>query len=276
MPVFGGKASGTVTSVATGTGLTGGTITTTGTLSMANMAANTIKGNNTGGSAAPSDLTVAQTAAMFTVPTIQRFTSGSGTYTTPANCRWIRVTMVGGGGGGGGGGSASVGDGTAGSASTFGTTLLSCNGGALGSAGGGNGGAGGSASLGTGPIGTALTGGTGQAAIQCVSSGINATGGQGGATGFGGAGGGATSGNGTAGSANTGSGGGGGGSGTNANAISGAGGGSGGFVRAIITGPSATYSYAVGSGGSSGAAGTGGTAGGAGSAGCIEVEEHYI
>ena len=36
----------------------------------------------------------------FTAPTIQKFTSGSGTYTTPPNCKYILVSMVGGGGGG--------------------------------------------------------------------------------------------------------------------------------------------------------------------------------
>ena len=35
-------------------------------------------------------------------PTVQVFTSGSGTYTSPAGVKDIRVTLVGGGGGGGG------------------------------------------------------------------------------------------------------------------------------------------------------------------------------
>jgi len=35
-----------------------------------------------------------------TLPTVQVFTSGSGTYTPPAGVRWIRVRLVGGGGGG--------------------------------------------------------------------------------------------------------------------------------------------------------------------------------
>ena len=33
----------------------------------------------------------------FTAPTVQKFTSGTGTYTTPANVKYIRVRMVGGG-----------------------------------------------------------------------------------------------------------------------------------------------------------------------------------
>src|SRR6266487_2025983 len=37
----------------------------------------------------------------FTAPKRKIFTSGSGTYSTPANVKWLRVRMVGGGGGGG-------------------------------------------------------------------------------------------------------------------------------------------------------------------------------
>jgi len=50
-------ATGTVTSVATGSGLTGGTITGTGTISLATIANNTILANTTGSTAAPSATT---------------------------------------------------------------------------------------------------------------------------------------------------------------------------------------------------------------------------
>ena len=50
--------TGTVTNVATGTGLTGGPVTTTGTVALANAANSTIKSNISGGSAAPLDNTM--------------------------------------------------------------------------------------------------------------------------------------------------------------------------------------------------------------------------
>jgi len=50
--------TGTVTSIATGTGLTGGVISSTGTISMADMPANTIKGNASNGTAAPTDIEI--------------------------------------------------------------------------------------------------------------------------------------------------------------------------------------------------------------------------
>lgn len=116
-----------------------------------------------------------------TAPTVQKFLSGSGTYTLPANVKYIRVKMVAGGGTGGtgttsGGGGAggyqefvintpaatySYGVGAAGASTTFGanTCTAGSNGG---NGGGGAGGAGGTASVVS--LGTsvdACTGGTG-------------------------------------------------------------------------------------------------------------------
>lgn len=214
--------------------------------------------------------------ASFTPPTIQKFTSGSGTYTTPAGVLYLKIKMVGGGGGGAGSG-AGGGSGSTGGNTTFGTSLLSANGGTGGVTNGALGGAGGSSSLGTGPIGTALSGGNGQAGFSSSATNSYPCGGFGGTTAFGGAGsGGNGNGGGAGGSANSNTGAGGGGAGgTATTTFAGAGGGAGGYVDAIITSPSSTYSYAVGAAGTAGTAGTNGYAGGAGGSGYIEVTEYY-
>lgn len=201
------------------------------------------------------------TAARRTLPTTQVFTSGSGTYTTPANCLWIEVEMVGGGAGGAGSGT-SPGGGGAGGNTTFSTFL--CNGGTGAST--ATGGSGGTASGGYlnqqgGPGGDA-------------SANAATPGGMGGVSAFGGAGpGGQSSFAGKNGVANSGSGAGGGG--VASTSSGGGGGGAGAYLKGIINSPSATYSYAVGTGGSAGAAGTGGSSGGTGGAGRIMVIEHY-
>lgn len=208
----------------------------------------------------------------FAAPTVQKFTSGSGSYTLPSSPRaplYIRVRMVGGGGGGGGSGAAS-GNGGSGGNTTFGTSLLVANGGSGGQSGanGNTAGAGGTASLGTGPVGLACKGNSGAAQITSFSA-SSAPGGIGGSSVFGGA---AQSGSGAD---NSGAGGSGGPSGATTVVDVGAGGGAGGYVDAIIYSPSSTYSFAVGAGGSAGSAGTDGNAGGAGGSGVILVEEYY-
>jgi hypothetical protein len=79
-------------------------------------------------------------------PTVQTFTSGSGTYTLPTSPRtplYIEIEMVGGGGGGAGGAGLGT-SGANGGTTTFGTSLLSAGGGMSGATPQGNsGGAGG-------------------------------------------------------------------------------------------------------------------------------------
>ena len=202
-------------------------------------------------------------------PTIQKFTSGSGTYTTPTSPRsplYIKVRMVG-AGGGGGASSTSNGSfpGSAGGNSTFGSSLLTANGGSGGNGSGGTPGGGGTASISSPAIGTALTGGTGFSEANLNGSLSFWAGGGGGSNPLGGGGS-------AVGAANTGAGGAGAGSAASGLFL-GAGGGAGGYVDAIIPSPSATYAYAVGA---AGAGGTGGSFNGnAGAAGYIEVIEYY-
>lgn len=221
-----------------------------------------------------------QNAVGGTTPTQQVFTSGTGTYTTPAGVRFIVVRMIGGGGGGGGGGVSGAVSGSAGGSSTFGGSLLVCNGGVGGSV-GSYGGSGGSAAISAPAYGFAITGSSGGAGtfINTNTNGASftASGGMGGNSFLTGAGGGGPNGlAGLAASANTGSGGGGGGrAGTTLAANSGAGGGAGGCIQAYIDAPAATYSYEVGTGGAGGGASSYGGPGGAGASGVIIVDEFY-
>lgn len=214
-------------------------------------------------------LTVAdRDSAIGKYPTRQTFTTGSGTYTTPSGALYIRIRMVGAGGGGGGVGTSGQSAGGDGGDTTFSTYIAG---------GGGKGGPGGAASAGAG--GTAsgspdigLTGGVGGLGENATAT---TPGGSGGVGAFGGAGQGGGPG-GTAGSAGkTNTGGGGGGGGGSGTVAPGSGGGAGAYVEHLITGPSATYSYAVGAAGSAGGAGTSGFAGGAGGSGLIIVDEFY-
>lgn len=209
----------------------------------------------------------------FQAPTVQKFLSGSGTYTTPTSPAplYLRVRMVGGGTGGEAGNQ--TGEPTSGGASSFGTSLLNAGGGT--NAGGGVL-TGGTVSLGSGPVGLAIAGANGgQGHSNPTTSAATLAGCWGASSPLGGAGRpGSFNGSGGAATANSGSGGGGGG----VSAVSiatGGGGAAGGFIDAIIASPSATYDYAVGAKGVGGTAGSGGNAGGDGGSGYIEVTEYY-
>lgn len=188
-------------------------------------------------------------------PTRQVFTSGSGTYTTPARVTQLRVRLIAGGGGGGSTG------GTGGSSSF---NSIAATGGSGGS-GVGNSGVGGVG--GTGGAGSAsfrIAGGDGGSSVDRGGS-DNDTSGAGGQGAFGGGGPAVNAGKvGVAGKTNSG----GGGSGNSGDG-SNPGGGAGEYLEYIITTPAATYSYAVG------AAGAAGTNGAAGGSGLVVVDEIY-
>ncbi|MEI6521911.1 MAG: hypothetical protein WCO37_00325 [Bacteroidota bacterium] len=198
----------------------------------------------------------------FIAPTVQRFTSGSGTYARSAGVLYIEVELV----GGGGGGSTASFAGGSGSSTTFGTSLLTANGGAGAAANinGRTGGVGGTTTVNAPAITlVAITGSAGGAGSRNSTSDHS---GNGGATPFGGAGGGGTTADPESaqknGIANSGSGGGG-----KSASGPGGGGGAGGYIKALITSPNATYTYSIGAGGSSST--------GVGGSGVIIVKEYY-
>lgn len=181
------------------------------------------------------------------------------------------------GGSGSGSGTSSAG-GSAGNNTTFGTSLITCNGGGASFAGslstGGLGGIGGTATISSPAYGIVISGGNGQGGgIGAV--GMAMAGGQGGGQG-GGSGYGATNGVTGSGANANGYGGGGGGAGIfNVNQPNGTGGGEGGGVDAWINNPSLSYAYAVGASVSGGGGAGAGFAGGASGAGIITVFENY-
>jgi hypothetical protein len=223
-------------------------------------------------SAAPVTLTQLSSqvqAKINTTPTVQKFLTGSGTYTlpnSPTTPLYIRVRMS--GAGGGGGGISGAIQGSTGGSSTFGTfTAIGGTGGTSLSSIGGAGGVGGTC-IAVGAVGLVVDGGDGGSGESGLASPFP-SGGSGGSNPLGGSGRGATVGAPGAGKANTGAGGGGAQGANNGLAGSG-GGGAGGYMDIIISSPAVSYSYAVGAGGANGAGG-----GAAGADGIIIVEEYY-
>jgi hypothetical protein len=210
-------------------------------------------------------------------PTQQVFTSGTAaTYTTPAGVKWLEVYAIGGGGGGGASGTTAGGAATDGTASTFGTSLISAGLGVKG-VNDGAGGAGGTntitaPALDAGGTTPGIQGGPsdrqGTAPLSSLNGGYGGGGGAGGYPGGTGAG--------QVPPANSGGGGGGAYCGQTTSCITGSGGGQGGFVHAIVPNPSPTYLYTVGAAGTGGTLGASGAAGGNGATGKITVVEHYL
>ena len=213
-------------------------------------------------------------------PTITRYTSGSGTYTVPANVKYIIVEMVGGGGGGSGGGtSSSFSVGASGTDSIFGDSLLIAE--------RGHGGREGDiAQSGSGytvnppavNIASAY-GSYGQGFDMAANGGVGSTrGGSGGSSFFGGSGHGVADRAGTPARPNSGSGGGGGGTNfSSTNARGGGGGSAGGYIKAMISAENleSSYTYSIGNGGAGSSAGANGYPGGSGGSGVIIITEYY-
>ena len=270
MPIS-GAAGGTVTNVAVNAPLTGGPISSAGTLNVSTFAGSSPGVVPTSGGGSTNFLRADGTFAppvVATTPTIQRFLSSSGTYVTPANVKWISVRMVGAGGGAGGNGSSGVTGGAAGGTTSFSAGLIAGPGG--GSAANSDvPGVGGTA---TGGNVTSLNGASGARGNAVLAS---IAGAQGGVSPFGGAGTGGTDTGGAGGNAVLNSGSGGGGTGGSAGTSATGGGGAGAYIEHIFAPPSVSYSYVVGNGGAGGNGGSGGSGGGNGGSGQIVVIERY-
>jgi hypothetical protein len=196
-------------------------------------------------------------------PQMTVYTSGSGTYTTPSNTAYLKIQMVGGGGGGagsgGGNGAGNAGAGSIGGTSTFGTSLLTATGGGIGLASGQGCGNPGSGTVNSPATGFVFGGAGGISVAQYNTARQVYTGGSfGPGTPLGAFG---------AGGANAGAG--------ATMVCMGGTGSAAGYVEAIISAPSASYSYSVGAGGAGGAAGTSGQAGSAGGSGAIYVTAYF-
>jgi hypothetical protein len=218
---------------------------------------------------ASSDPTFQAVSINKTAPQVTVYTSGSGTYTTPAGALYLVVEGIGGGGGGGGSGSgSSAGQGGFGGDTTFGMSFLKGSGGGLGQA----------ASCPGAGVGGSATGGDinigGISGAGCFNVTTTAWGGQGCSSPFG-SGGAPGYGPNAGEAAATAGGSGGGGAGFGGTGTTGGGGGCGGYFQKLITSPAASYPYAVGAAGTAGTAGTSGAAGGAGASGLIEVTAYF-
>lgn len=261
---------------------------------LAAVAANSVLGNFTGSSAAPTATTVTGcpnsgtnhvvyiSAGGFacgttTLPTHTVLTSGTGTYTTPAGATWLEVTLVGDGGGGAGGNAA--GNASAGTGTCINTTGAACTTplyeAGPGSGGGTSAGGTGGTIAGSGTCDWSVPGGGGVGAEDSSATITGVSGGMGGSSTLGGAG--ITIRNGAAGTtpANSGAGGSGGGVSSAATVPGGSGGGAGATCHVIIASPAGSYTYAVGPGGAVAAPGTGGNAGAPGAQGQIIIYAHY-
>lgn len=208
-------------------------------------------------------------------PQVTVYTSGSGTYTTPTGAKYLTVQMCGGGAGAYGSALGATGSSpTAGGNTTFGTSLLTANGGSIATGFNGSGGSGGSATISSPAVGMALSGGGGNGTFYPNALNVYIQGPSGGANPFGGVGYSSVTTPGNS-AANTGAGGTGGGNPSVAGMNTGASGGAGGYIQALITNPSATYSYAIGAAGSGGSAGTSGYVGGNGGSGVIYITAYF-